>query len=369
MSSWIDDRFRGGHEVYFYAVAKSRPAEYQAIVAADEVWQGWFSADGRTLITCDYPGVFTRHRVEAEAPRPEFLWENPDGHVESASMSVSGTHVLANGFKSKNAWMIAIDGSQVVDLGTLFGEVGGLALEPNLRRAAVGGGNVRPRMPDEPVIRVIDLETREEQVLRGDGESGFLSLRFLPGNRLLALSIEGIYLWDLTTGTSELLSDRSYWWANDVSGDLFIADSDDGVTLLDLEQREERVLPIPTERVACLALSPDGSYAVVGTHAGEVLVLDLDSEVPHELLGHDDTVFAIWISPDGEEIRSASRDGTVRVWERPKSEPVHNLPHDEFMALIRAQTNMRAVPDFTTDEGYRIEYDEFPGWAQVPPEW
>jgi hypothetical protein len=72
---------------------------------------------------------------------------------------------------------------------------------------------------------------------------------------------------------------------------------------------------------------------------------------------------------DGQTIMSASPDGTVKVWDIPQGRPLHDRPIEEFLALLRAQTNMRIVPDADEDVGYRITYDPFPGWAEPPPPW
>jgi len=108
---------------------------------------------------------------------------------------------------------------------------------------------------------------------------------------------------------------------------------------------------------------------VAGSIDGEVIVLNLDAEEPHVLYGHDDVVGAVWISPDGDEIRSAGGDGMVYSWDVPSGRRVHAMPHAEFVEFLRAQTNMRAIPDVDAPDGYRITYDPFPGWAEPPPSW
>jgi WD40 repeat protein len=370
VSVYYDDRFNGGHEVSFYALGSNPPATYAVLDQETSVRGTWFTADGQTLATYDALGNVSRHSVTGDAPS-RTLWTNPAGRIESATLSPSRSHVLVNGFSSQRAWIVPLDGSPVVDLGDLQAEVGGVALEANGRRAAVGGGNVRPRMPDEPVIRVIDLETGGEQILRGDGESGYLILEFLPHDRLLALSIEGIFLWDLTTGTAEALTQKHYdtWWVSDLARGQFAIRSATGVDLWDLESRALRSLPIPSNDLTQLSLIPDERLLLAGTSTGKVLVLELESGVQHELVGHDGAITALWISPDGERVQSASEDGTVRVWKRPRGKPADHLPHPKFLALLKAQTNMRAIPDVNAEEGYRIEYDAFPGWADLPPAW
>ncbi len=75
-------------------------------------------------------------------------------------------------------------------------------------------------------------------------------------------------------------------------------------------------------------------------------------------------------SPDGQWIASGGEDGTVRVWPQPDlSKPrLHTLPHDELLAKLKSLTNVRIVEDPASAAGWRIDYDPFPGWAEVP-EW
>jgi len=46
--------------------------------------------------------------------------------------------------------------------------------------------------------------------------------------------------------------------------------------------------------------------------------------------------------------------------------PFHTLPRGEFMARLRALTNLRAVPAKGSSTGYRLDLAPFPGWEEVP---
>jgi hypothetical protein len=46
--------------------------------------------------------------------------------------------------------------------------------------------------------------------------------------------------------------------------------------------------------------------------------------------------------------------------------PLHTLPYDELLARLRALTNLRAVRDPASSNGWRIEIGPFPGWRDVP---
>ena len=49
--------------------------------------------------------------------------------------------------------------------------------------------------------------------------------------------------------------------------------------------------------------------------------------------------------------------------------PLHTLPPpDGVLARLRSLSNLRAVPNPSSDTGWTIEVGPFPGWATVP-EW
>jgi hypothetical protein len=62
----------------------------------------------------------------------------------------------------------------------------------------------------------------------------------------------------------------------------------------------------------------------------------------------------------------------LRLWPTPDltKQPFHTLPHNEFVAKLKALTNLRAVPSDESHTGYTIEPDftAYRGWGTVP-EW
>jgi hypothetical protein len=50
----------------------------------------------------------------------------------------------------------------------------------------------------------------------------------------------------------------------------------------------------------------------------------------------------------------------------PEGKPFHTLPHNEFLARLKALTNIRVVLDEDDPSGYRIDIDTFPGWETFP---
>jgi WD40 repeat protein len=300
-------------------------------------------------------------------PRYRSLWRNPYGRFESLLPGPDGNHIIVNNWRVDRTLVIPTDGSEPIVLDKPQGIIYGVAMEPGGRRVAVSGGQLWPKgLPDEPIITIHDLQTGEKQILEAEGECGFYGVGFLPGNRLFSYSHEGLLLWDLTSGEHERIYDHKIEAIPhgdlDAEGRFLVVRMPEGVALWDLQERTRCPLAIPTKDLNDWAMAPDASFVVAAMDDSGVLVLPLDSDEPYLLLGHTDCVDAVWVSPDSKEIRSAGEDGLVLSWDVPTGARLHTMPHAELVEYLRAQTNMRVVPDVDADEGYRIEYDRFPGW-------
>lgn len=86
-----------------------------------------------------------------------------------------------------------------------------------------------------------------------------------------------------------------------------------------------------SDRVTCLAVSPDGKLLAAGggapTLEGEVRIYELPQlkRVADLPTAHSDTVYGLSFSPDGKLLASAGADKFVRVWEVPSGKPVKGM--------------------------------------------
>jgi WD40 repeat protein len=112
----------------------------------------------------------------------------------------------------------------------------------------------------------------------------------------------------------------------------------------------------------------DSKRIVLGRMNGDVEVYDLQGGPPHLLLGHKHIVQSVTIDPKGHWIASSDTFGERRLWPMPDGTPLQTLPHEEFLAKLTSQSNIRAVKDSTSTDGYSITNEGFPGFDH-PAHW
>ena len=358
-----------------------------------------FTRDGGLLASCD-PGALRRFSLTwdggpgvQEIGSPPGFWVN--GHLE-----IDPEERLAVGY-GQDADFVAVplDGSQASVFaferppGTHLRLSSHPRLHPNGRLVAAGVTSFDH--PEVAGLRILDLATGEERALDthpedgtgceepGSAESGFAVPVWLRDGRLVSDGDAGLRLWDLETGTSRLLRACRKTPPNEFA---LLATRDSrtilrldpasrtgetsSLTLFDLATGQTREITSHGNRVQSFALDASGRVVVSGSYDGVVRVGPLSGEEPHLLYGNTGPVFAVAASPDLRRVASVPEGGTIRLWPMPdlSKPPLHTLPHDELLAKLKSLTNLRAVPDPSSDSGWKVEVGPFPGWATVP-EW
>ena len=267
-------------------------------------------------------------------------------------------------------YLVPPSGAPARELTGVSSNIARVAFDREGRRLAAGGGG-------EDLLRVFDLETGEPQTLDQAQRTLTVSLDFTREGRLLAGSYgRGLRLWNLESGTSELLLEGNVVSEPSPDGRLValtlgqMRQNPSGkVYIFDLGTSTLQELPAHGDEVIELAWDPSGTHLVTASQDGTVRYGPVDGGEPHLLLGHEDDVWNVAFDPTGEWIASASADGTVRLWPTPRGEPLHTLPYDELMKRLSALTNYRVVEDDDARNGFTLDFESFPGWDREPPTW
>ncbi len=347
-----------------------------------------FTPDGKSLVSTSDDGTMRVWPLSArENERSRVLMQQETARLGYAIVvNSAGTHALVGSRFEPAVFLVPLLGGEPKRMpGFTQGDgwVNPFAFSPE-GHFAVAAGN-RP-----PLLRIWDLASGELQTLdlnardpgctRTEDLQPFVwDLKFLSDGTLLTAADGGIRLWNLEDGGSEVIrscSDErieSFLATHPHRRSFFIVDNNQRTRVstlgwYDLETGTSREVSSHGNRLRAVVLDPGGTIVVTGDLDGVVRVGSVAGGEPHLLFGHTLEISSVAVSPDGKWIASGSQDGTIRLWPMPEGTPLHTLPYEEILERLRGLTNLRVVPDESSDTGYRLVIGPFPGWRALP-EW
>ena len=94
---------------------------------------------------------------------------------------------------------------------------------------------------------------------------------------------------------------------------------DEHAQYIDLTQQPPKIKLLTglTSPITCLALRPDGKYALTGSDEPVARLWDLQKDIPTciTLEGHTTNISCVALTPDGRYALTGSFDGTARLWD------------------------------------------------------
>jgi WD40 repeat protein len=117
--------------------------------------------------------------------------------------------------------------------------------------------------------------------------------------------------------------------------------------------------------IHCVALSPDGRYALTGDRDRMVYIWDLekhDRQSQKSLAGHTDAVEAVCFSPDGRRALSGGRDKTICWWDLDERRLLGSFTgHERWVTCVAFAPDGRRVLSGSDDATARVWSLDEPG--------
>jgi len=352
--------------VSFWPLSENYPS---VLLRHDNILQGVaFDPEGSWAAVSTYDGKLFLLSLESDGNgRSKLLLDN-EVCLQRLSVSPDGERIAVTSWTG-SIFIVPVSGGPVQELTGFKSGHGAITFDQSGIRLAAAAGYMKP---SDQAIRIWDLDTGDVQVW--DPEDSFiLSLRFEGEDQLYTASQKsGLRLWNLEEKTSELLvaNRRGELSPN---GRYYLSllrtgvESNRELMIHDLEQGNSWALPSHGNQISLAKWHPNGEMIISSSPGGEIRVSTLHDENTHILFGTKDR---IEIDSLGRWIASFGPDGILRFFPMPDlSKPQsHTLPYDELMSRLKSMTNYRVVDDESSSTGYKIQYDQFPGWEKVP-EW
>jgi serine/threonine protein kinase/WD40 repeat protein len=361
----------GNRETHFYAMRAVWPFHVDTGLAETPVQNCLrFSPDhrqvafvnrGRILLMDLSSDAFPK-RVVYEAPGNLVIYRfefSPDG--ESL---IVGTH-------RDGAWLVPLKGGVPRQIEGAPSFTSTATFSPGGERIAVGGG-FADLPPEERYPRVLDRKGRLLARIAEGGSEEVRDLKFIRETELVVSTAGGLRLWNIATNAVSLLRSGPHGKVV-VSENHFLVNDTEGFWLYDypsLAVKKLAMEPTWTRDTAlgsqAMAIAPNERFIVTRETRGTLCVQYIDEDRYHLLPSNDGWLSDLWVSDENLWLGAINQEGKLAYWPVPEGEPLHDRPLEEFLEILKAQTNIRAFLDVNSEEGFRYEVGPFPGWNTTP---
>jgi WD40 repeat protein len=329
-----------------------------------------FDPGGKWLVSTSWDGKLRLWTLKSsDSNESRILFDSKRHPIFHPTVSPDGSRVAAGLWDGHIVVVDVKSGTSKELIG--FGSAAYPTFDRDGRRVAAAGGW---KLGSDAVIRIWDSETGEVlHVLDPGDRKALTGVVFMPDGRLLSGGFGGLRIWDIESGTSELIVSEPMMFpalhGQYVLGVRMVYDSNGsyrGVAVVhDLQSGRSRVLESHGVRIWQAVWHPSGEQVVTTDRNGAIRVGLVGGDEPHLLVGHEMRPY-VSVHPNGSMIASAGPEGALRLWPMPEGQPFNALPPDELVDRLHSLTNYRIVRDTESFTGYRLDLGPFPGWKDLP---
>ena len=107
--------------------------------------------------------------------------------------------------------------------------------------------------------------------------------------------------------------------------------------------KQSRRFQAHSEKISCLAFSPDGKQILSGSWDHSAMLWDERGNLLRTFTGHDSIVTRVAFSPNGKTVLTASKDNTIRLWENSGITPGELLTKNLIDTLTASQKQVFGI--------------------------
>ncbi len=355
--------------MYLYAMNGLYPFHLPPLEWEQTEWQFLtIGPHGHRCLVLDGADVFVVDLTKPDLEK-RHIFTDPIRVINGRGFDPTGERVALGSFMG-GARVISLDGSPPLPLEGAPFHTSAVGFSPSGRSIATGGGwNARE---DQATIRIFDTNGALTQELgpchdHGHGEQ-IRALIYLDETTLLSNCHSGLMIWDLDDGHARSISEDAALGSRVALSEHFIATRcSTGVALYERDSLVLRQLRFSSPgRIGAIGISPDERFVAVGEHGGNINVRYLDEETHHVLPKLPGSVADLWIDPTSKWILATTSAGELSYWPVPRGRPLIDRPLDEFLEILKAQTNIRVKVDLANAGRFDWSWNEFSGWESLP---